>query len=251
MVNIVFNIIFIGLCLTIGGNKTAKSLVSLGGNMAILAACVSLIYIGVSPLFCGIVACVAIATVSLFYQNGVNRKTVTSFVSLISLLFVLGIVGYLLVVHSNLQGFPLGQNSIRESNGYSETIGISMVFVEMAVILIVLEGALVDTSLSVMTSIYEVYHQNKNTSTIELFEAGMSVGRNILNSTVNTLFFIFLGQEIVFFAYYENDYTFLTLINSKALLQPVLEISLAAIGCVLIIPLTSYIGSFAIKRWSR
>ncbi len=242
MIILTFILIFVILCLAIGGDNTAKSIISLSGNALVLTAIVLAIVIGVNPLAVGIIGCILMTGISLFYQNGLNSKTLAAGAALLCVMAVMAWVGYLLIVYGNLQGFPPGQNEIRASNGYEENIGVSMVLVEAATLMIILEGALVDTALSVSSAMYEVKRHSKDIGMREFFEAGMSVGRNILNSTVNTLFFIFLGQNIVMLAYYESDFTLESFINSKALIEPLGGIILSAIGCILIIPVTTIIS---------
>lgn len=258
-----FLLIFIILSLTIGGNETAKSVVTLMLNGAVLAINVFAVYLGLNPIFSTAIACALMGIISLFFQNGYNKKTLVAFISVASVVFVLVIFAYWIIVNWNLQGFPLGQVSIRESNGYNGEIGISMVLVQVATLLIILEGALIDTSVSVVSAMEEVRGHREGDilkseeksdnsfsgiSIRELYDSGLNVGRNILSSTVNTLFFIFIGQNFVFFAYYKNDYTLESVLNSKALIQPTLGIIICAIGCIAVIPVTAFLGSRMLKN---
>lgn len=240
-----FSIIFVGIALVIGRDNTAKALIGVLSNIIVLLVTVLGIWMGLNPWIVIIISCILMAVVCLFYQNEINQKTKTAFVSTGIMMILLGACSYYFVASGNLQGFPIGQYHIRESNGYLSNVGIDFKILQIGVVLIMLEGAMVDTSISVVAAMEEV---SKVYKTKYIFESGLAVGRDILNSTINTLFFIFLGQNLVFFLYYHNDYTITSMINSKILNQELTSMLICAIGCVLIIPITAFIGSVLLNK---
>ena len=76
----------------------------------------------------------------------------------------------------------------------------------------------------------------------------MNIGRSILSSNVNTLFFVFAGEYMIMFINYMTYYSFKTMVNSKDFAQGSLAIIISAIACVIIIPVTS---SIALKIYKR
>ena len=108
-----------------------------------------------------------------------------------------------------------------------------------------------DTSFAISTAVFEVSENNNELTEKELIKSGDNIGRDILGTTINTLLFAGMGESMflmMLFARYK--YTFLQLINSKAFVQELFIIVVSNIGCLLIIPLTSVITTYMIKRKS-
>ena len=126
---------------------------------------------------------------------------------------------------------------------YSFITGVNMHSVSICMILIGLLGAVMDTAVSVSSGLYEVAVSNKCTEK-ELFHSGMSIGKDILSTTINTLYFCYIGEALMLLIYLqEYDYKIMDILNSKAFLMDFTCIIFSMIGCMLIIPVTSYISS--------
>lgn len=235
--------ILIALILLIGGDRTAKSLITLGFNTLILLGTIFAINFGLNPIITTIVSCIIISLITLFYQNEVNIKTKLAFGAVLIVIFILFLIIFRLTSISNIQGFPLDQLSIRDSNGYSRNINRNMVFIQISVILMVFIGAIIDTALAVTSALYEVHQNNPNLSKQKLFQSGINIGRDILSSTINTLFFIYIAEYLTLFIQFANDYSFAQMINSKQFCQEFISISLSGIGCILIIPIAAILGA--------
>src|SRR5690625_5765421 len=54
-------------------------------------------------------------------------------------------------------------------------------------------GAITDMAISITSPMQEIFQHNKNISRKELFTSGLTIGRDILGSNANTLFFAFFG----------------------------------------------------------
>jgi uncharacterized membrane protein len=108
-------------------------------------------------------------------------------------------------------------------------------------------GAIIDTGLAVTSALYEVHQNNPDLSKEKLFQSGIGIGKDILSSTVNTLFFIYIAEYLTLFIQFINDYTFLEMINSKQFCQEFIAIALSGIGCILIIPVASVLAAWFYK----
>ena len=72
----------------------------------------------------------------------------------------------------------------------------------------------------------------------------MVIGKNILSTTINTLYFAYIGEALMLLIYLkEYNYSLTAILNSKAFLSDFTCIIFSMIGCLLIIPVTSYIAS--------
>ena len=120
--------------------------------------------------------------------------------------------------------------------------------VQVTVFVIVLMGAVIDAAVAISSGMYEIAALNPDIKKYDLFASGMNIGRSILSSNVNTLFFVFAGEYMIMFINYMTYYSFKTMINSKDFAQGNLTIMISAIACVIIIPVTS---SIALKIYNR
>ena len=235
--------IFIVLTITVGGDRTAKTSVTTGINGFILILSVFAIYWGAPPLLITLIASGLVVYCTVFFQNDRSVKTEVAFLSVVIIVIITMILVFLFVYKGNLGGFPvLGEHQIRPSNGYEPNLKMNMAMLQVSVILIALTGAIIDTAVAVTSGVYEVKRNNPNLDKMELFKSGMRIGREIISSTVNTLFFIFAGEYLVMFVNFSMFYSFATMINSKEFAQGSISILISAIGCMLIIPVAAYLS---------
>ena len=121
--------------------------------------------------------------------------------------------------------------------------------VQIAIIIFGILGAIIDTSIAISTSVYEVYRNNENLSSKELFKSGIVMGKDIIGTTANTLLFTSIGESMMMFLLFKNfGYTFERIINTKAMFQQLIFTVFGGIGCVIIIPITSFLISNNIKE---
>ena len=116
--------------------------------------------------------------------------------------------------------------------------------VSLAAVILGLLGAVMDTAVAITTAVNEVYMNNRGLTEKELFRSGMRVGRDILGTTVNTLFFAGLGESIMLAVLFmKSEDSFAVILNSKSLFQEVSGLLTGAIGCLFIIPLSSFLAA--------
>ena len=75
---VIFGLILVALIAIVGGDRGVMSLIALAGNLLILCIAIWLIASGV-PVF----------PVTFFYQNGINRKTLSAFTAVLITIFIL------------------------------------------------------------------------------------------------------------------------------------------------------------------
>ena len=74
----------------------------------------------------------------------------------------------------------------------------------------------------------------------------MNVGRDIMATTINTLYFAIVSNFIGFFLWHRGV-SFEFVINYKAFAQEVIQLLISFIGSIMIIPITAYISSKTLK----
>lgn len=76
---VIFGLILVALIAIVGGDRGVMSLIALAGNLLILCIAIWLIASGVPVFPVTICLSVVICCITLFYQNGINRKTLSAF----------------------------------------------------------------------------------------------------------------------------------------------------------------------------
>ncbi len=235
------------LMLYIDPKRGGKLFISLCLNFIILIFLFYLIALGFNSIIVSILGCLLISVIILYYVNGKNIKTEASFVSILIVLFLLLIGIFFLCQEARVAGF--GYEAYEEINMFSYDVHINFTDIAISLVLIGLIGATTDASIAISSALFEVYENNKYLTKKELFFSGLSIGKDILCTTTNTLLFAFLGEFMTLvFWFYQGKYSFFEIVNAKTFCSEFLRILFTAIGCVLVIPVTSYIVTWKIDR---
>lgn len=237
---VIFGLILVALIAIVGGDRGVMSLIALAGNLLILCIAIWLIASGVPVFPVTICPSVVICCITLFYQNGINRKTLSAFTAVLITIFILLFAIYYVVCKSGSGGLNEIQSVSEDVLYYNMNLNIPMQKVMAAVVLLSTLGAVTDMALTVSTSLYEVKIHKPDMSNTELFQSGMQIGKSILGTTVNTLLFAYLGESMILFAYLRMQKQSLgILLNSRLLFQNCIFMIFGALSCVLVIPIST------------
>jgi len=216
-----------------------KAFCTLFINFAVLAVAVYLMCWGVNPVAVALVFSLGASAFILFFLNGVNRKTVAAYVSVVVVLALTAAFIIFIGTRGKLGGFEIAYEEIILV--YSPDIAVNYMHVAIAVVLMSLTGAVTDTALDITTSLNEVYENNRGMGFAELLQSGRRIGGDILGTMINTLLFVFFGEFMGFFILY--DFPGFN-INGTMLFQELAKLLAGNIGCVLIIPVAIVIQSW-------
>ena len=110
-------------------------------------------------------------------------------------------------------------------------------------------GAVMDVTMGISSSLFEVSAANPELTQKELFRSGMNVGRDMVGTMTNTLILAFLGSGFVLILYlYSLGLSSHQLISSAYLSIEVLSGISSSIGVVLSIPITAFITAKALAK---
>lgn len=240
-------ILFI-LMIVIGGKKGVRSFLSLFLNFGVLFITIFLMTNPKnSPILLTLIACTIISWISLFYINHISSKTVTAFISTMITIIILLLFIVWITDKSMLRGF--GEESTEEISIFSLYIGVNFVQISASVIIMSTIGAILDVAISIATSMHEIFHHNPSISKKKLFTSGMSIGRDILGTDTNTLFFAFFGGYLSLLIWFKDlSYSIDEIINSKVFSTELMMIFCAGIGIAFIIPITASVNAYYLIR---
>lgn len=245
--NLVLLLILLLLMIYVSGTHGIKLFLSIVGNFFILIISFYLIVLGLNPIVISLLACYIICRIVLYKVNGTNIKTKTSMKSILFVLLLLTILIFIMVNVTRIAGFSYEE--IEDISMYSYDIGINYTNISISLIIIGLIGATIDSSMAISSALYEVKENNKHLEHKELFESGINIGKDILGTTMSTLMFAFIGEFMTLFIWFKKyNYTLGDIINSKIFVAELIKILFSAIGCILVIIITSYITSKELEK---
>lgn len=241
----ILSIILFILLLLVGKSRGAKTFLTFYLSIILISSYVLLMSLGMNAIVLAIIICLIASYITLFSLNGYNNKTISSFISILIVLIIMTILILLIGSNSNIQGFT--NENLESIGAFSYDINYSMTNLIIGMYLICIIGTIIDTSISISSSMNEVYENNKKITSKELFISGMNIGSDILSTTINTLYFALISSFIGFFMWYKG-FELEYIINSKSFIQKLIELLLSFIASVLIIPITSYISSIILLK---
>ena len=231
-----------------GGGKGVKSIAGLAYSLFLIVYMVlPAVFSGYSPILMSIICGVLSTAVTLLLLNGNSEKTWAAILSTVigvicSLLFFLIMS---LLVH--IDGF-----SSSEAEGLvliSQETGLQIKDVLFAGVLISSLGAIMDTGMSIVSALYEVYTHNPGLGTKELFLSGIEMGKDMIGTMTNTLILAFTGSAfitlLVFLSYQvQADQLF----NSNYLTIEIAQGICGTFGIVLTVPVASAVTAAFLAR---
>lgn len=239
-VSIVLLIILFALMVIIGGKRGIKSFFTLIFNFSILFFMLILIAAKMDPIKITFVGCITITYVTLFYINGLNKKTISSLFSVTLVIFITMFITYDIGNNAKIQGFGVEQSETISSLSLYVQLNFSQIVI--CQVLIGLLGAIIDVSISISSFMYEMYKHDPSISKSSILKSGMNIGKDILGTMTNTLLFAYIGGFMTLIIYFnELHYSMSSIINAKVFCSEVFQILCGGIGIILIIPVTSLI----------
>lgn len=242
------SIILFVLMKLISGEKGTRSFIALFLNFGITLLTILLMTReAFNPIFLTMIACIFISCINLFYINTINLKSVISFIAtLMTLFFLVGII-FIFVEKAMIQGF--GIEEIEELSFFNLYVGVNFLEIASCTIIMGSIGAITDTSISISSAMNEIFIHNPFMDRYNLFKSGMNVGKDILGTTTNTLYFAFIGGYLALIVWFKDlSYSLSEVINSKVFSSEVISIFCIGTGAILIIPITAWLTAFMLTR---
>ncbi|WP_252895393.1 YibE/F family protein [Fructilactobacillus florum] len=136
-----------------------------------------------------------------------------------------------------MQGF--GVENTEDLEGLSLQLGVRFLDVSCAMTILSCLGAVAEAAVAVATGLTELQAHNHQISDAELRRTGTRVGKEIVGTAFNTLFFGFYGELLGLFIWFSRlHYSFGMVLNDKIFVSQLIMTLISAIGVVLTIPVT-------------
>jgi len=231
------------LCLVIiGGIKGIKALLALGITaLAIYKILLPCLLQGYSPLPITILLLVGVTLITMFLVGGLTKKSIAATIGTVGGVIIAGILAIIIGDLAHLTGFATEESRMLL---YVENLKMNIQGLLFAGIIIGALGATMDVAISIASSVDEVKKVKPGLKTIELFKAGMNVGRDIMGTMTNTLILAYAGGALpllLLFLSYGTSGT--RIFNSELIATEVVRALVGSIGLIFTVPITALVAS--------
>lgn len=235
------------LCIA-GGKKGVKSMFGLLFTMAcVIFIMLPMILSGASPVWSAILIALLTTAVCFILLDGINRKTVSAALGTVCGVVFAAVFAACASSAASLNGF-----NMQEAESLLLQIGSNKMQIDgllVAGIIISALGAVMDISISIASSVYELHQLNPKLGPGTLFRSGMNIGRDAMGTMANTLILAFVGSSLnMMVLIYSYGIPFSQLINTDLIGIEIMQGIAANLGMILTVPLVAFISSRIISH---
>ncbi|MCT3400837.1 YibE/F family protein [Lentilactobacillus hilgardii] len=235
------------LMIIVGGKQGISSFLSMVINFGILFFSIVLIAFHLPPIVVTIVASVILLSITIFWSSASDNASTTAFQASVMILIILIAIIIPIEYWARVGGFGLEDSE--ELEGLSMYVGISFTKLAISTAILSSLGAIAEASIAIASGLDEITIQHPKISSSQLFLDGIVIGKQIIGTAVNTLFFGFFGSSMgLFIWFYGLNYSFGDIINDKVFAAELIAIIISLIGVVLTIPGTTLMMSHRLKK---
>ena len=244
----VFLLIFFAVLVFLGGKKGIGALAGLVFTLCtIWFILIPGLIRGAPSIPVTLLITAATAVVSLILLNGYSRKTFCAMLGCIGGVLAAGAAAGIVGMLTPMNGFNMqeAENLIL----YGADRGLTVSGLLVSGVLISALGAVMDVSLGIVSSMWEVKVQNPALKSRELFRSGMHVGRDAMGTMANTLILAFAGSSLNMMVLVQTyEIPFLQLVNTDYICLEILQSVAGSMGILLTVPLVAFVSAWVMTR---
>lgn len=244
-------VIFVLAMALVGRVKGVKSVIGLCMSLYIIVCfLLPAIYRGWSPVYMTVITVLLVSVISFLLLNGFCEKTYTAIISTMIGVGISAIFFFVLQNFLNLTGYNLEEADQLIMISRSTNLQINEVF--FAAVLISSLGAVIDTTMSIAASIYEIREVNPLIGRHELFKSGIVIGQDMIGTMCQTLILAFVGSAIgtllVLIAYGTQWNQFM---SSDYIALEIVQAISGSMAIIFAVPITAFLSTVSHKSVNK
>ena len=241
-------LVFLAVMLLVGRKKGFYSMVSLAfAVIMIIFFLIPRILAGYDPVFMAITASIIITAVSMFIVSGCTAKSISAIIGVVLGVAMAGLTSVIAGKLTNISG--VNASEAEEMISLASTLPIKVPGLLFAGIIISALGAIMDTGMSISSTVFEDKSKSPKLSVKELYKSGMKASRDVIGAKINTLILAFAGSSLIVILLTMLYYMpYLRLINLDLLGLGIIRGLSGSIGLVLTVPLTAICAAFIASK---
>jgi uncharacterized membrane protein len=226
-----------------GGKKGVASLLGLVFTVVcIWFFLIPLIRRGFPAIPAAIMLVAITTTVSMLLLNGYSAKTLCAILGCVGGVLVAGVTAAIAGMLTPITGFnmPEAEDIVLRAGDQ----GLKLSGLLVSGILISALGAVMDTSMSITSAVFELHDINPSVGRKKLLQSGINIGRDAMGTMSNTLILAFAGASLnTLLLFRVFDYPYLQIFNSDMMAIEVIQGLSGSIGIVLTVPLVAALSA--------
>jgi len=239
-------VLFAVLVVVFGRLRGALALVGLGASLVVVVKFVlPALLESQSPAAVAIVGSLAVMLLTIVLAHGVGPK---SFAAILGTAVSLGATIVLAVSFTELAyltGFSSEEANLLQANDP----GLSLQGLVLAGMVIGALGVLDDVTVSQASTVMALRRADPTQRLIELYRGALSVGRDHVAATVNTLVLAYVGASLpILLVFGVGGTAFADAINREAVAEQVVAMLVGSIGLIVAVPVTTLLAAALASR---
>jgi len=233
--------VFIVLLIAFGRFKGFNSVVSLGLTcLGIFAVFIPSVLSGRNIYISSILICIYAIVTTIFVINGVNKKSTAAVAGCLGGILAAGILTFFMSRTMELTGLTQSESRVLLQLPLENPIDLNAII--FAGIIIGAVGAIMDIAVSISSALWELKTQMPASSFKDIFKSGITIGKDILGSSINTLVLAYIGSSLTIVLFLLSHFNSLTrILNRELVLVELLQAVIGGFGIFLTMPLTALI----------
>src|SRR6266545_1471582 len=238
---LLLTLVFVAAVVGFGRWQGIRSLIGLVGSFVVIVGfIVPAILDGRSPVAVALVGSLAIMIVSLYLSHGLARKSTAA---VVGSALALGLTGALAVVFVRAASLT-GLASEEALNANFQVGGLSLRGLLLAGIIIGGLGVLDDVTMSQASLVFALRRANPAAPLSSLIGASLTVGRDHIAATVNTLFLAYAGASLPLLILFATSGDPLgSVATSEVVAVEIIRTLCGSVGLIAAVPLTTVLAA--------
>lgn len=240
-------LVFVALCVLVGGLTGLTSLAGLAVSVAILVLfVVPRILAGGDPLAVCLIGTFGIACTSLYLAHGFNKRTSVALLSTAVTLAFSGAIAVLSVSASRLFGMGSEESLFLQSGLFQ---GVDLRGLLLGGIIIGCLGVLDDVTTAQTAAIDEISKANPALTATQLRAAGKSVGKEHIASLINTLALAYAGASLpmLLLLNAQDAYPLWMTVNSELFAEEIIRTLVGSAALLIAVPVSTWSAAFFLR----
>lgn len=236
-------VIFCALVIAFSKMQGLKTVISLGFTcVSVFCVLIPAILNGHNIYLWSILVCVFITVMTLAIISGFNKKALCAGIGCVCGVMCAGLITLVTDKFLNMSGL-LEEESIYLLQLYPDN-PINLKAIIFAMIIVGAVGAVMDVSMSISSSLYELRLKSPDIRPKELMKSGFTIGRDMMGTMANTLVLAYIGSSltsVLLLVAYNSGIE--QVVNREIIIAEILQALAGSLGMLLTLPLTSAICS--------
>ena len=240
---ILLSAIFGALLILFGQRKGLQTLISLTFTvLAVFLVFIPAVLSGYNIYLWTLLTSIYVTMMTLIIVSGLNKKTVAAIIGCISGVIFSALLVLLMSKALKLTGVIDEESVFLLMINPDHPIDLKGIF--FGAIVLGALGAIMDVSMSISSSLYEMKEKYAANSFSQLFTSGMTIGRDIMGTMANTLILAYIGSSLSsVLLMIVNRPSVLYLMNVELVTIELLQAIIGSLGILMTLPLTAFVSA--------